>query len=517
MSTEDLKKTVVTLKKGVDVDAFMQEMNSVGNTTSHIPNRAVEIFNERPESLRNVDFIMTRQEADNLRNDPRVLGVRYGTKKENGIEVTPFAIDTLKPYPRTNTFTASGNVDMNWGFPQTNSTTNQYATVNTVNYAQPYTLTGEGVDFVVQDTGLQINHPEFQNEFGVSRVNAINWYTAAGLTGSLPTNFYTDVDGHGTHVASTTSGKHYGFAKNSQIYCMNILGYANNGDIPIGLSYNLIRLWHQNKPITNTGYKRPTIINMSWGYSAPISSVTGGIWRGIPFTTPGVLVPSKGLVTSRVPYIEVSVEADLEDCLDAGVIMISAAGNSSYKIDVPGGLDWDNSVNFSFGGSTYYMRASTPSSNPRVLRVGAIALNQTGGEKKASFSCTGPGVQIYAAGDYIVGATSNVNTFVGSYPVANYPYNPAFRSAKVSGTSMASPLVAGIVCTLLESRPWYDQGRIINFITDNASKNRLQNPANSYTDFTSLQGGPNNYLYNPFSGNIITQIIDADATLYGKF
>lgn len=514
MSTEDLKKTVVTLKKGVDVDAFMLEMNSVGNTTSFVPNRKIEIYNERPESLRNIDFIMTESEALELKKDHRVLGVRWGSKKENGIEIIPYALDSLRPYTRTGDTYLPGNVDMNWGFPQTTHALNQYTTSNTVNYSLPYTLTGAGVDFVIQDTGLQVNHPEFQNEFGVSRVNLINWYTAAGLVGSLPANFYTDVEGHGTHVASTVAGKYYGFAKNAQIYVMNVLGFSNAGNIPDTLSFNLIRLWHQNKPTTSTGYKRPTVVNMSWGYGVGIGAISGGMWRGTPFA--GVGGPAVGIVTSRAPYIEASTEADIEDCLDAGVILVAAAGNNSFKIDVPGGIDYNNYFNLSFGGINYYMRGSTPSANPRVLRVGSVALSQTGGEKKSSFSSTGPGVQIYAPGEYIAGACSNISTFGFSYPKRRYPFNSSFFTAKVSGTSMASPLVSGTICNLLETRPWYDMPRIINFITDNASKNRLQDPSGGYTNFLSLQGGPNNYLYTPFNGTKITVTEDLTSSIHGK-
>ena len=32
--------------------------------------------------------------------------------------------------------------------------------------------------------------------------------------------------------------------------------------------YDLIRLFHEQKPVDpNTGYKRPTVCNQSWGYS----------------------------------------------------------------------------------------------------------------------------------------------------------------------------------------------------------------------------------------------------------
>ena len=40
----------------------------------------------------------------------------------------------------------------------------------------------------------------------------------------MPSNHYTDDDdGHGTHVAGIATGKTYGWAKNANIYAMNIL------------------------------------------------------------------------------------------------------------------------------------------------------------------------------------------------------------------------------------------------------------------------------------------------------
>lgn len=508
-------RVVVTLNKGVDVDRFIDEMNTIGNTTAFVPNRKVEIANLKPDSLRNVDFIMTRDEMERLKNDPRVADCRWGSKAENGIIKRHFNLDQERIYPRTSFFVA-GNVDMNWGIPQTNNTTNQYSSTNIINYSLPYTLTGKGVDFVIQDTGLQCDHPEFKDEFGNSRVNQINWFTTTGISGTMPANFYTDVDGHGTNVCGIAAGKTYGLAKHAQIYVMNILGFDNGGDISTSLSFNMLRIWHQNKPITSTGYKRPTVVNMSWGYSIPLNLLIGGNYRGTNWNGTGVH-PQYGIIDTGagvIPYIVASEEADIQDCLDAGVILIGASGNYSYKIDAPGGIDYDNYCGFSGANSSYYMRGATPSSDPRVIRVGAVELQDTP-EQKAAFSSAGPGVDIWTAGDYIVGPTSNTNTIHLDYPVANYPFNASYKSAKVSGTSQATPQVSGLACCLLEARPFADIGRVKNFITDNSTKDRLTSVGSSYTDLYSLQGGPNNYLYNPFHGTLVTVTEDLGATIHG--
>ena len=75
MSTEDQNRAVVTLHKGVDTEAFVNEMLDAG----------YELHNEKPGSKRNFDFVMTQAQAATLREDSRIIDVRYGSKVENGM------------------------------------------------------------------------------------------------------------------------------------------------------------------------------------------------------------------------------------------------------------------------------------------------------------------------------------------------------------------------------------------------------------------------------------------------
>jgi subtilisin family serine protease len=190
---------------------------------------------------------------------------------------------------------------------------------------------------------------------------------------------------------------------------------------------------------------------------------------------------------------------------------------------VPGGIDYDNTINFNVGGTIInnkpYMRGPSPSVDPRIIRVGAVGINigdtTNPVEQKADYSNTGPGIAVYAPGTNIVGAISNVfNPYEGMHI---YPYNSNFLCDKRSGTSMSAPQVSGIVCNLLQSRPWYDIGRIKKYLMDNATPNRLtQTGASGYSNFTDLQGGPNTYLYNPFQYTKPTVTTDLNAEIYGK-
>lgn len=515
MSTEDQNKVVVTLHKGVDVDRFIEEMNSVGNTSQFVPNRAVEVYNLKPESLRNVDFVMTKAEMDKLKNDPRVLHCRWGTKAENGIGIKHASLDSSRTYTRTTSF-ASGNVDMNWGLAQTSSRTNLFST-SSISYQFPYTLSGNGVDFVIQDSGLQVDHPEFQDEYGNSRVQQINWFTATGQSGSMPTNFYTDEDGHGTNVCGIAAGKTYGFAKNAHIYVMNILGVNASSTLSPSQTFALLRIWHQNKPPTSTGFKRPTIVNMSWGYYTRPSYVTDGNYRGTIWTASGAQ-PAYGIINygnDTMPGVDLATEADAEDAMDAGVILVGAAGNDAYKMDVQGGIDWDNYCYNFFGDLLYYHRGGTPTRMVRAIKVGCIDLQYTPTERKAAFSNTGPAIDVWAPGSRIAGPASNI-TDLGSYPVAAYPYNAAYKCCKVSGTSQASPQVAGLLACFLESRPYATIDECREFIVSNATTGRLTSTGSGYTDYYSLQGAGNRYLYNPFNGTNVTQTSNLSGTIYGK-
>ena len=69
-------------------------------------------------------------------------------------------------------------------------------------------------------------------------------------------------------------------------------------------------------------------------------------------------------------------------------------------------------------------------------------LDAQGEEQKAQSSETGPGVDLYAPGTNIFAGTSNTNRFTD----AQY-LDTAFRIANISGTSMASPQIAGLIAT----------------------------------------------------------------------
>ena len=513
------KRAIVTLHRGVDTQQFLEEMVFNGSgSTEFIPSRSVTVFNLKPESLRNTDYLLTEEECVLLKQDPRVIDVRIGSKRDNGIILSKHLLDPKRSYPRTTSKTSS---DHNWGFPSCSSSTDPYnGSLTTLDFQHSYSLTGKGVDVVIQDSGILPDHPEFLDRKGVSRVQLVDWPTVSGLTNiTQHQDHYRDLDGHGTHCAGTVAGLLYGWAKDSHIYCLNILD--STSAFGVSESFNLLRNWHINK--TNG---RPTVINMSWGYSFTYySNIVGVNYRGVEYTGAQLSnLADYGVmqnVYNQDPDTELysvgvrvaSVDADIQDCIDAGIILVGSAGNDTHYIDHTGeqgivGADSDNYVhngtNFS-----YYHKGATPSSTSSVICVGSVAHNYINNtELRAAYSCVGPRVDIYAPGNYIMSAIPLGSSIYFESGAVDYPLNTQYKATKISGTSMAGPQVAGILATLLEARPTLNQTEARALLFEHSSTGRLndsvwpQIPTSvDYTNFTILQGSTNRYLVNPVTGS----------------
>jgi len=267
------RKTVVTLHKGINAEEFLDHMTSTYGTDA-IPARKVEIYNEKPDSVSNFDFVMTRQEAEILKQDPRVRDVRWGTKIENGIILKPYVLEESKNYNRSSN---QLNTDYDWAKPECTSLTSRYNASANLSYQHAYNLTGSGVDVVIQDSGIEVDNPEWIARDGVTdRLQQIDWPSAAGLSGTYtqPADHYTDAYGHGTHCAGTAAGRLYGWAKDANIYAIKMI---EDVDVyGVSASFNLIRGWHNNK--TNG---RPTVVNMSWGYISYYRNISSINYRGL--------------------------------------------------------------------------------------------------------------------------------------------------------------------------------------------------------------------------------------------
>lgn len=427
------KEYIVSLQKGIDYDEFWTEMETTTIGHATVPERSVDIVNARPLSQRNCHYALTDEEAAKLRSDPRVLAVEIPPEQRTDIEIG-FGATQTGIFSKSSTLTAG---QLNWGLLRSNNTgTNVFGLITSQTGPYEYMLDGTGVDVVIQDSGIQADHPEFFNYAGTeSRIQLINWYQASGVPGTQSSNHYSDTHGHGTHVASTAVGLRHGWAKNARIYAVKVGGLeGGNGDsgtgIPVSACFDVIKGWHLNKPIDPaTGVRRPTIVNMSWGYGRTWGTVSGGVYRGTPWTGTSVRTDF-GMIGrgGRFPILVSSVEVDMIELLDAGVHVCAAAGNDQQKMDVPGGIDYDNY--YTASGSTtpiYYHRGGSPLGDDRAMCVGALdsTVFNTTLDRKRDFSNSGPAVNIFAPGTNVQSATSTTTVFSTVAYTSPFPTEPA--------------------------------------------------------------------------------------------
>ena len=504
----------VILHKGVDYQSFWDDMeneNDGGNL--YIPNRTVDSPNQRASSQRQTWYTLSEIEAETVRNDERVLAVEIPPEDRDDIMIGHHA---TQPGTFTKTTSDSGNYQ-NWGLIRALSKDNIYGTSTTTSENYTYTLTGKGVDVVTQDSGMQTDHPEW-----VDRFESVDWGTYGAFTQNA--NHDRDFDGHGSHCAGIAVGKTFGFAKGSKVFNQKISGLEGSGDNGTGISpsfaFDAIKGWHNAKPIdTITGYKRPTVVNMSWGYSTSLTNdnITAINYRGTSYTggdidTAGERESNYGLMESqatatvyRANVRILSIDTDIEELLDAGVHVCVAAGNRSNKADEVGGDDYNNT--FSIGsGNKYYHRGSSPygdaamNGSQRAIIVGNIdsSVSSATLDRKATSSETGPGVDIYAAGTNIMSSTSTTNRWGGGSQ--NYTLNTNFKQTNITGTSMASPQVAGVLACILELHPEFTPTQGKQWLLDNAGSAILNTgTGNDWTNDRSLKGGEAKVLYMPFS------------------
>lgn len=508
-----MKEYLVTVKDPAEFDVLHTELledripghylsqksRNADISVEHIPDRPVKLINYRPGSLRTAHYHLTDAEAVDLRLDPRVLSVEPHIKHTPNVKVIKFA-------QQSGVFDKSSSVNnsfLNWGLKSSSSDVNPFGTATQLISTYPYVLDAEHVDIIMVDSGIIPDHPEFAvnpDGTGGSRVKQIDWYAETGIPGTMPPNHYRDEDGHGTHCAGISAGNTQGWAKKANIYSIKAITDFGINAVDIYDVFDLIRIWHTNKPINpRTGRPNPTIVNNSWGFLSSSGNITEFNYRNNVHSAANFNTAQRaayGLVNYSFYYggnvhgVRVSsIDAEIADCIAAGVIIVGAAGNYFHKVDVPGGVDYDNYYLDFFGGN-YYHRGATPSATPGVICVGNI--DSVYPEQKNTSSECGPRVDIYAAGTRIMSSYRS--------GVSDARSNGHYL-AKLSGTSMASPQVVGAIALVLQFKPWLTPAQAVTMLTNISANNRISDiGAVSYTNYRSLQGSANKYLYMQYTG-----------------
>ncbi|KAL6452737.1 PRB1 Cerevisin [Candida maltosa Xu316] len=207
---------------------------------------------------------------------------------------------------------------------------------------------GDGVTAYVIDTGIKVDHPDFEER------------AAWGASIAFP-NIKQDYNGHGTHCAGTIGSKTYGIAKKVNLVAVGVMNMLGAGS-------------------------------------------TSDIIKGIEFV---------------VKSHQEDVKAKKKGISDALDLAVNAAVKAGLHLAVAAGNDNADACQYSPA------RATGP------VTVGASTID----DGKASFSNFGSCVDIFAPGQDIE------STFIWS------------DTTVMSGTSMASPHIAGLLAYYLSLQP----------------------------------------------------------------
>lgn len=521
----ELKEYIVTAQTMTDADSIIADMESPDGNL-YTPNRQVDITQLR-ELSRNTHFMLSDEEAVQLRTDPRVIAVER-PPRDMGIEV-------VHHWAQSGNFEKYEIIDINdknwglyritagdtltgWGTP-TGTFTQTTQTVTT-------TSSGKNVDVVVVDAHINPLHPEFAVNIdgtGGSRVNQYNWFALSSIVGvnTDGTYDYSNISSnHGTHVAGTVAGNTQGWARDSTIYNMEF-SYAGanspaNWELYI---FDYLRAFHKNKTINPaTGKRNPTITNHSWGYSygnIPLSSITSVTYRGVTTALSGTDADKKTILEAngapvpnntylyRTPYTYAALNADVADAIADGVIVVAAAGNSYWNSAYSGDQDYNNSIRSS-GVDYVHSRGSSPAVEPGVIVVGNITTRQE--EYKNPSSNFGNRVDMWAPGTNIVSAVYDTSAAAEfTITLVDDPRNSSYKLGSISGTSMASPQVCGVLACYAEQNQNLSASEALAYLITHSKKNQVGTTGASYDNYRWFgDSGNNRYLFykleRPLSG-----------------
>lgn len=260
-----------------------------------------------------------------------------------------------------------------------------------------YSATGSGVRAYVIDTGIRATHADLAS------------HMLAGATFINDGNKTNDCHGHGTHVAGTIGGAHWGMAKNVQLVPVRVLDCAGFGS-------------------------------------------TSGVIAGLDW------VASKGV---KPAVVNMSLAGEASNLLDEAVARVVAKG---ITVVVAAGNFADNACNYS------------PSRATAAFAVGA----STSTDARAWFSNTGTCVGVFAPGLLITSAWNTSDTATNT----------------ISGTSMASPHVAGLAALYLQAHPGASPAEVVAAIKNSATIDQISDAGAGspttliYTDLTSTAPVP---------------------------
>ena len=315
--------------------------------------------------------------------------------------------------------------------------------------AQQYGVTGKGVLVAVLDSGVMSN-PDFDSRL-------INFSSV--VPGDTSMN---DACGHGTHVAGIIGGSgllstgpgykktFMGIAPQSTV--INIRVLDANGQGSVSTVINGIQAVLQAKAAYH--YTGPAVMNLSLGHPVGESYTTDPLCQAV------------------------------EAAWKAGIVVVCAAGNSGRASTT----QTVSAANEGWG--TAYGSINSPGNDPLVITVGAMKATDglRAHDTIATYSSRGPSAvdmvlkpDIIAPGNMVVSLRAPGSTFDQLYGATNLEPTSAYAPSSVtnsnyfvlSGTSMATPVVAGAAALMLQASP---------SLTPDTVKARLMLSADKWAD-----------------------------------
>lgn len=339
------------------------------------------------------------------------------------------------------------NSQNNWNNPQDNGSDllDMVGWTANANVAWGDGLDGSGIGVAIIDSGVTLKDDLMTYNDSGSRVV----YSQSFVPGEDPSDLY----GHGTHVTGIAGGN--GMDSSGNGVSQTFQGIAPN--------VNIINL----KVLDHTG-------------SGMASDVIAAIEQAIELQSTyniGVINLSLGQPVYESYTLDPLCQA-VEQAWAAGIVVVTAAGNYGR----------DNSQ-----GTDGYATITSPGNDPYVITVGATDMHNTptrSDDTVASYSSKGPTAidhvvkpDLVAPGNSVISLLASPNcTLVTTYPSTQIPlstYETSWGQGsqqlstnyfRLSGTSMATPVVSGAVALMLENQPSLTPDQVKARLMKTASK-----------------------------------------------